>query len=121
MLERRQRRARRKHPAAEQPLFRFARAALVDFDKRGVLGPLLGRAAPAIAHDDRQFPEIHRLADRRVELRNARGDFVEPLHLRQGLRDHLGGLGARNRGKCTEQNSDKPSASMRWAQSETMP
>jgi len=93
VLQRRQCRARREHPAAEQPRSIFARAGLVDLDKGGVLGPLLGRAALAIAHHDGQRAEADALPDRRLELRHARADLVEPLHQRQGLGDHVGGPG----------------------------
>jgi hypothetical protein len=70
--------------------------------------PLLGRAAPAIAHDDRQRAEPHRLADRRIELRHARGDLVEPLHLGQRLGDHVGGIGAGRGQHQSGQRGEKP-------------
>jgi len=97
VLERRQSRARREHPAAEEALLCLARPRLVDLDKGGVLRPLLGRAAPAIAHDNRQIAESHRRADCRIELRHPRRRLVEPLQLRQRLGDHVRRAGARHR------------------------
>jgi len=91
VLERRQRRARREHPAAEQAKFFLARAVFVDLDKGGVFRPVLGGAALAIAHHDRQGEKIGRLSDRQVEARNPRGDLVETLHDRNRFGGHRGG------------------------------
>jgi len=95
VLERRQRRARREHPAAEQAKFFLARAVFIDLDKGGVLGPILGGAPIALAHHDGQREEIRRLTDRHVKSRNPRGDLVEPLHDRNRLGGHPGGGTAR--------------------------
>jgi len=91
VLERRQRRARREHPAAEQAKFFLARAIFVDLDKGGVLRPILGCAALAFAHHDRQGEKHRRFSDRQVEARNPRGDLIEPLHDRDRLGGHPGG------------------------------
>jgi len=91
VLERRQRRARGKHPAAEQAALFLTRAVFVDLDKGGVLGPILGGAALALPHRDRQGEKIRLLADRHVKARNPRGDLVEPLHDRNRFGGHSGG------------------------------
>jgi len=90
MLERRQRRARRKHPTAEEPVRDFlARAHLIDLDKRRALRRLLRRVPLAVADANRQCAEMQRRADLRLEFRDARGDLVEPLEDRHRLGDRL--------------------------------
>jgi len=90
MLERRQRRARRKHPAAEEPVRDLlARAHLIDLDKRRALRRLLRRVLLAVADANRQSAETQRRADLRLEFRDARGDLVEPLEDRHRLGDRL--------------------------------
>ena len=54
VLERRQRRARGEHPAAEHAQIPLARADLVDLEKGGALGRFLGRVLLAVAHPDRR-------------------------------------------------------------------
>jgi len=73
----------------------LARAVFVDLDKGGVLRPILGRAALALAHLDRQGEKIRRFADRYVEARYPRGDLVEPLQDRDRCGGHPGGGGRR--------------------------
>jgi len=97
MFEGGQRRARREHPAGKQASPGLARKLLVNFQKRGILGPVLGRAALAVAHQYEQFAEGHGAPDRRLEARHAGGDLVEPLDDCGRLARHLGPTRAGNR------------------------
>jgi len=90
MLERRQRRARRKHPAAEEAVRDLlARAHFINLDKRRALRRFLRRVLLAVADANRQSAETQRRADLRLEFRDARGDLVEPLEDRHRLGDRL--------------------------------
>jgi leucyl/phenylalanyl-tRNA--protein transferase len=93
VLKLRDRRVRREHPAAEQALGLLACRSFVDLDERGVVWRVFGRARLAVAHQDRQRAEIDRRADRRLDLRDPRGDLVEPLQQRDRLGDHRRGRG----------------------------
>jgi len=83
ILQRRERRARREHPAAEH-LLRYHGVALalahfVDLQEGGALRLLLGRVLDAGAHGDDERAEAHGFADRRIEFRDPRRGLVEPL------------------------------------------
>ncbi len=90
MLDRVQTGARCKHPAGEDALDLALQCHFVDFDKGIGVGGLGGWPRVARTRGDLQRAELHRLADRRVELDGAAGDFVETGKNRAAVFDLFG-------------------------------
>jgi len=95
MLERRERRALREHPAAEEMLHVGVGLALrprfVDLQERRRVGRLLRRLLVASPRGDDERAETHGLIERRFHGRDPRRGLVEPLQHRDGNRQRRGG------------------------------
>ena len=120
MLERRQRRARREHPAAEHavsPCLRPAGSRRSRQRPRSPASPPAGFFSQSRTRIDKRA-EPHRRADRRLEFRDARGDLVEPLQQRHRLRVISAAAGSAAR--CQQPPHEQlpsPTSASRWVPS----
>jgi len=79
VFQRRQGRARREHPAAEQIRARLARLGVADFEEGRAFRRLDRRPFIANARGNAKRPEFGRLADPDLDRRHPRRDLVETL------------------------------------------